>query len=1102
MKSIYHQGWSGPRRFNVLLKTKLTVLLLVISLLKIQANSYSPNTRLSLDHDQISMDQLLNEIENKTEFSFLYKNKEVDINRIVSVHVNREKSGSILDQSTPVHHELRDTGQISISSQTSTTLDRKEISSINKTIQEITVTGTIVDTEGTPLVGATVLEKGTTNGVISDFDGNFTINVANEDAVLAVSYIGFATKEILITGQSNISVVLEESAAGLDEVVVVGYGTVSKFELTSSVSHVSSKDFLDVGANSPIMLIQGKAAGVSVANTSAADPNSNPSIQVRGVSSRSAGLGPLIVIDGVPGGNLRNINENDIESMDVLKGGAASAIYGTRGSNGVILITTKSGNLGFNVIYKGNVTMDLPRNELPVLTAEEFREHLPARGVDFGGDTDWFKEITRVGVTQKHALQISGGSANSTYNGTVDVRDAHGIDLRSGRKEIGARLSLSHSDEKNIYKITMNVAPRKIESSNYGDYRSQGAFSQALSLNPTMPVFEDKEKGEYFEPTTWEAENPVEKLKLELDGGEIKYFDWDGTFKLDLFPLFGSNTSDILNTQITVAQQLNDQTSHWFRPSTSTLARKNGYSGEVSRGMSQSEQRSLEWFVNYELRKAGHGLKVLGGYSYQDFSNSGIDVSNKNFTSDALTYNSLQDGTYMSESEGRLGMSSYKNDARLVGFFSRVSYDYERKYLFTASLRYEGSSKFGANNKWGYFPGVSLGWRISEENFLSSIGWINELKVRTDYGITGNQDFSSYKSLPTMSGYGQVFYNGSYYQGWSRNSNVNSDLSWELGINFNLGVDFSLFDNRLYGDINYYNRTQKDLLGNYTVPIPPNIESSTFVNVGTMKNSGIEIAMNYEVIRGDLFNYNTGIVAFTTNNRFVSFSDDVYEGQDYYWLGGFPAPGSPGPVQQIRKGERIGTFFTFEYAGVDERGNWLVKSTNGETIPISNATDSDKRVVGNGLPKFTLSWNNSLQYRNFDFVAYFQGKFGYQVYNTHEFYWGLQSAAANLNVLKTTYTDNKDIVEGGNAHNSYFVQDADHLKLDVLTIGYTVQPFTKAISDLRFYITGKNLFTISKFDGVDLDVFPVNGLEPGVPDDKKSYYPSVRQLLLGVSVKF
>lgn len=966
--------------------------------------------------------------------------------------------------------------------------------------QNTTIEGVVKDTKGEPIIGASVLVKGTSTGTVTDLDGRFALN-ASTSGTLIIRYVGYKAKELPIQGKRTFNIIMEEDSEMLDDVVVIGYGSVSKKELTSAVSHVSSKDMLRIGTGNAAMQIQGKVSGVMIDNTASADPNGWPNIQIRGVSSRSAGLGPLIVIDGVPGGSLDNVNENDIESIDVLKDGAASAIYGTRGSNGVIAITTKKGKNDGNVhaFYSGFMNIATPINELKVLSANEFKAH--NRGDDYGADTNWFDELTKTSVSHSHTLQITGGNAKNNYRGTIDYKSSEGIDLRSDKEEIGGRLTFNHTSKNELYNVMVNVAPRSIKY-NKSDY---DVFWRALTINPTIPVMDPNDPTKYYTLTGWDVYNPVETLKLEEDGGEKKILNWDATFKLNLLPLLSpKNSSHFLNTQITLAQQVIDTDAYFYRPSTSTRAQLSGFKGEASRSYAKEKQESLEWLFNYMYDKGNHHVKLMGGYSYQYFVNSGFSAENKDFASDLLSYNNLGAGEYMGAAIGRTGMGSYKNDSKLIGFFGRLSYNLADKYFATFSLRHEGSSKFGANNKWGSFPAVSAGWRISEEKFMKDFRWIDDLKIRGDYGVTGNQNFGSYRSLATMQGYDLVYYQGQYITGWSFNSNPNPNLKWEKGKNWNVGVDFSLFKNRLSGSINYYNRKQQDLLGTYNVPMPPNGASTSFVNVGSMKNSGIEIEMNWNAIRSKDFDYTIGFVGATSNNSFISFSNQMYEGQKYYNMSSFPLyPNNPGPVQRIEEGERIGNFFTFQYAGVDDKGGWLIYSKDGEKIPITEGTDDDKRVVGNGLPKFTMSWTNSFRYKDFDLLLYFRGNFGFQIYDSHALYYGLQSAAVNTNVLKTAYGENKHITTGTNIHNSYFVHDGDFLKLDVATLGYNWNINSKWVDKVRLYFTARNLFTIRKYnDGLDVDNYAVNGMEPGVPSSKTSYYPSSRQYLLGVQVNF
>lgn len=970
--------------------------------------------------------------------------------------------------------------------------------------QQISIKGTVTDPSGEPLIGVSVTVPGTRIGAATDIDGNFSLE-ADSKGKLKFSYIGYVTMEEAINGRNVINVVMKENSEVLDEVVVIGYGTMDKKELTSAISHVGEKDFLTVSSLDPSMMIQGKVPGVSITNTGAGDPNNQASIQIRGVSSRSAGLGPLIVIDGVPGGNLTNINPNDIASFDILKDGAASAIYGTRGSNGVILVTTKKGSKDGNThtSYSGTFAWDKVVKELDMMSAQDYRDVRLGwgdRGVDLGGNLDWLDAVSRTGFTMQHTLTVSGGNERSNYRVSADYRDANGVDLRSNREEYGARASVMHTTKGGLFTINLNVAPRII----YRDNADWGVFRNAIEANPTTPLMDPENPNLYYNfQGQVVGSNPVELQKLEKNHSDTKLLDWDGTLKLNLLPLLAKDgTSDHnLSTQIMFADHQYSNNDSWFRPSTSTLAINGGYDGEASRAYSKERQYVVEWLTNYNTRIADkHNIKAMVGYSYQYSQYQGFSAWNKDFPNDGLGADNIGSGELAKE-EGEVLMSSYKNDAKLISFFGRVSYDFEGKYLFTASLRHEGSSKFGANHKWGDFPAVSAGWRISQESFMKDIEWINDLKIRADYGVTGNQDFGSYNSLSTMTGFGYYFYNGKYYQGWGPSKNVNPDLRWEKGKNWNIGLDFSLFNNRFYGSLNYFNRRQQDLLGNYKVSVPPYLFDETFVNVGTMKNTGFEFDLSFNAVNTKDFSYNFNVIGTVMSNKFVDFSNSDYVGQDFYNMCGTEDPYPYYNLQRIEKGKSLGNFYMWKYAGITNGGDWLVYDKDGDIIRASQATDEDRQVVGNGMPKLTMSTSHNFRYKNFDLALFFRGAFGFDLFNIHDFYYGTRNFTGN--VLKKAYGKNFDINPDANpVVSDYFLERGDYFKLDMLTLGYTLPtPKCRFLDRLRVYGTVKNVFTITKFSGVDPSTYQVNGLTPG-GQGSRTYYPSTRQFIVGLQLDF
>jgi TonB-linked SusC/RagA family outer membrane protein len=954
------------------------------------------------------------------------------------------------------------------------------------------VTGVVKNEKGEPLPGVSVFVKGTAKGTTTNGAGEFTID-ANKGDKLIFSFVGMETQELTIADQLQFNIVLRTKASQQDEIVVVGYGTLNNKEISSAITHISAKDLLVQGANSPLMAIQGKVAGLSITNTAAGDPNSTPNIQLRGVSSRDAGLGPLFVINGIPGGNLDNINQNDIESMDVLKGGAASAIYGTRGSNGVIVITTRKGSAESRIFYDGYASFDFITNKLSVLSKDQFLDN--ARGVDFGGHTDWLKAVSKSpSFAQKHTIQFSGGSARTNYMASLDYRKAEGVDLRASKEEYGGRVNINHRSANNLLEITFNAAPR-YALTNRADY---SGFNYALSLNPTLSVFDSTGKYAYIN-TGFFANNPVEVATSILSQQEIKYLDINGSLKLNIL--------NNLNTMVTVGQVTSSFRNQNFMPSTiSYVQQANGGTGRntASQSLDENDQKSFEWLGNYSLKLNRHSIKLLAGYSYQFFTSSGFNASNQQFPSDVLTYNNLGTGLWNLQA-GQNGVGSYKNSSKLIAFFGRLNYDLHEKYYLSASIRREGSSKFGANNKWGNFPAASIAWRLDRENFIQHISWLNELKLRADYGETGNQDFGNYLSLDTYSGYGYYVFNGVTYQVWGPSQNTNYDLRWEKAQNFNVGLDFGVLDGKVSGSLNYYTRKNKNLLGWYNVPNPPNVQNQTYANVGTMKNSGLEIQLKIAAVNTRHFSYTITATGATNSNKFVSFSNELFKGQQYIDVVGMPAPGSPGNIQRLQENKRIGSFYMMKSAGVDNTGALLVYDKKGDVIVANKANNDDRQFVGNGLPQFTASLGNNFTYKKWDLGIFLRGAFGYDLFNTVAFYLGTPATQKNANVLTSAYDGSKySLLTNPSTYSvlsDYFLEPGGFVKIANVSLGYTQPLSIKYLKSVRLYATGRNLHTFTRFTGGDPELIQTNSLYPGV-NPSLSYYPSTLQVLLGLQLNF
>ena len=967
--------------------------------------------------------------------------------------------------------------------------------------QQQTLKGVVIDENGEPVIGAAVFVVETNKGEITDIDGNFTINVS-KGQTLRFTYIGFTTQDVQFRGQDNLRIVMQQEATALDEVVVVGYGTMTRKEMTSAISHVSAEDLNHVTSLDSRMLLQGKVSGVSVTNTALADPNSQGSVQIRGVSSRSAGTGPLYVIDGIPGGDMTNINPADIESIDVLKDGAASAIYGTRGSNGVILVNLKKGTKDGNVhtSYSASFTMNVAKRELDVLNADQFRAYRCVLNplADKGASTDWFDAATQVGMSHMHTITLSGGNPRTNYRVTADFRDAEGLDLRSDRLEYGARTNVSHTTKSGLFTFTASFTPRIIKRN-----KSAGSvFKNAVGNNPTNPIYDpDSKNGFYAWPSAEPGYNIIEQMSETIDMTEIKLLEWNASAGVNLLPLFTPKKDNMtLKSVVSVSQYIVDKFGGTFSPSTYASNINNGIVGSASRSYDNSETTNLEWVTNFSTKMQGHQVRAMAGYSWNYGVSSGMSASNENFDSDLLTFNNLGSGLKAGE-DGETRMSSYKNDHTLISFFARVNYDWKERYMLSASLRYEGSSRFGANHKWGYFPAVSAGWRLSDEPWMKGTSsWLNDLKVRYDYGVTGNQDFGNYQSLATYGSFGYYEYQGERFKVWGPNKNVNADLRWEKGHNQNFGIDFSLFNYRLTGSLNYFHRRQSDLLGEYDVPVPPNLFNKIYANVGTMRNQGFEFDITVNPIRKDNFNWDITVVGATSDNKFMSFSNDLYQGQKYYSVCTMENPNNPGPLQRIEEGQRVGNYYTYRYAGVDNSGDWLIFDKNNNVIPVAQGTEEDKTITGNGLPKFTGSLTSSFRLYDFDFSFSIRGAAGFQIFNVHDFYYGLQSK--NTNILTSAYSRNAHITSGKNVISDYFIEPGDYLKLDNVSAGYTLKLDTKYLEKVRVFFNANNLYTMTKFTGIDPSVYEVNGLTPGTFGGSCAYYPSAFQFVFGLQLGF
>ena len=953
---------------------------------------------------------------------------------------------------------------------------------------QTTINGHVKDDTGEDIIGASVIVKGTQNGTVTDFDGNFQLK-CEPGVTLVISFIGFTPQEVKAANQMEIT--LKEDVAQLNEVVVVGYGSLAKKEISSSVVQVNKDQFNQGAASDPMALIAGKVTGLNVAATAEANPNSMTDIQVRGAGSLTASNGPLIVIDGIAGGDLRNIATQDVESITVLKDAGSAAIYGTRGANGVILVTTKkgSGTAGVtNVTYDSYIALNVAKPHPEILSTEEFRRS--RRGQDYGGDSDWWDEITRpMSYNLNQYISIDSSTKNGYFGLSVNYKKGNGLDIVSAREEYGGRFVGEQRVLNNRVQFNASLSGRKVHE----DWGNNGLFDTALTMNPTIPV--KNPDGTYYQPNSpTDIHNPVNDLKENISQGDRIYLLGNADVKLNILQMEQHN----LNTSLSYALQYNDLKNNFYTPSTSSESFWNGYAGRANVNYQKWWTNRLEWLVNYTLTISEHQLKAVLGYSWERSKWEQSGNENKDFVYDSMGWYGIGNGTALQEGKANLWGGS--SESTLIGFFGRLNYNYRDMLFVSASMRREGSTKFGANTKWGNFPSASLAWEITQTPFAQSLQTtFQSLKPRISYGVTGRSDFDAYRSLSTYSSYGAYLIDGEWINGYAPSLNANPDLAWEKSTAFNIGLDFVALNSRLRGSVEYFDRRSQDLLYNYTAPQPPFIYSTILVNVGTTKNTGIEVSLEYDVLAKTALRWTTGVNWSMGETKLMKLSSDVYQ-MAYLDLYQKPGPGSSEYFFRVEEGGKIGQFYGYEHAGIDENGLLLIYDNEGNKVNASQADPSYKRNIGNGAPRHFLSWSNSFKYKSWDLSMLFRSALGYQIFNMRKYGMGLQGAGTD-NVLRTAYTKYSDVQSSGGIISSYFLEDGDYLKLDNVTVGYSFTPRKREIIEsLRVYLTAKNLFTLTGYEGNDPSIVTSTGITPGI--DTNSAYPQAVQLSLGVSLRF
>lgn len=960
------------------------------------------------------------------------------------------------------------------------------------------VTGKVKDSSGEPVIGASVVVKGNnTMGTITDFDGNFMLDVPTK-SVLVISYIGYVTQEVPTAGKKSLEIILKEDTKTLDEVVVIGYGTQRKGDVTSSVASVKADNFVKGAVKDVGQLIQGKVAGLAITNPNG-DPTGSTQIRLRGTNTiGGANTAPLVLIDGIPG-ELGTVAPEDVESVDVLKDGSAAAIYGTRGTNGVILITTKQAKgVDINQVeYNGYVSTSLIAKKLDMLNADEFRTLYPDQ--DHGADTDWIDEISRTPISHVHNLSLMGGNSKTNYIANLNYASRQGIMKKSDFESFQGRIEVTHRmfDDKLKLKFGLFGKKNQMESTTSGGSFRGWVYGQATRRNPTDPVRnedgtwnENVSKFEYENPLAllYEAEGNVKKTQLRYNGNIV----YNPIKDLTLSAVF-SYIRDNMN------RGYGETLSH-------ISALRDGLAGWSSVGAYTKMEKLMELTAQYNKEIGAHKFSVLGGYSYNETDFEELWIDNYGFQDDYFGgWHNI--GIDSALKDGKANIGSKKTPTNLIGFFGRATYSFKNRYLLMGALRYEGASQlWGTDNAWGLFPSVSVGWRITEEAFMKNQKIFDDLKLRVGYGVTGSQPKDPFLGVAMLKYGSYAFVNGNWIQTIVPASNPNPDLKWEEKKETNIGLDFVLWGGRLSGSIDYYNRDVDGLIYEYGVPTPPNLYNKTMANGGTMRNRGVEVLVTVVPVQNKDFEWSTTGTFSLNSNKLISLSGSIFKSDyDYFNTGTVEYSGQVADSHRVQVGESIGNFYGFKVVDVDSEGRWIYEDRNGELVNYKDFTHApeDKHVIGNGLPKWYAGWNNTLRYKNFDLNVTMRGAFGFQIINGGRMNYENVKNSRFENRLKSV----NDLVFGKHTlspevepeFNSYYVEDGDYWKIDNITLGYSFGQVGKYIKSLRVYGSVLNALTITGYKGIDPEV-STDGLTPGY--DTRDRYPSVRSFTFGVNVKF
>jgi TonB-linked SusC/RagA family outer membrane protein len=1092
MKFYFQTGYRLPAFVHkLLLVMKLTVILLITFFL--QTSKASFGQKISIQANNVSVEKVFQIIQSQTPFRILYAEEMLSGLENVNLNlenVSIEETLNACFKNKPLTYTINN----------SVIVIKFKTGPVNaqKHVQAVTITGKVTDANNIPLPGVSILLKGTTTGTVSGVDGGYQLRLPENQGTLVFSFIGFTRVEIPLDGDKTVvNVQLKEEPRSMNEVVVVGYGTQRRGEVTSAVASVKSEDFVKGSVTDAAQLIRGKVAGLAVVTTDG-DPTGASQINLRGITTLNSGTSPLVIIDGVPG-TLTTVAPEDIESIDVLKDGSAAAIYGTRGTNGVILITTRKSKGKHEPSLELNTYFTTQRitKRLDFFSADDYRQ-LVKQGkpgaTDYGASTNWLDQITQKPLSQVYNISLKGSTENTNYIVNLNYRNLDGIIKKSDNKILYPRIEVNHKMFDGKLKLNANLSGYEqsfFSGSDGGSYRGD-VYRNAMTYNPTDPV--RTASGGYTEHTDkTEYANPVSLI--EQTDGLIQNTNLRTIGSATFTPITG------LDIKALGSRDLNNSTRGYYESKLHYSTLHDGRNGYASRGTTRSEEDLVEITVNYRKTLGSHSFNGLAGYSWRNTDFQNYYMQNWDFPTDDYSYNSMQSGLALKRGEAI--ENSYRSQNKLIGYFFRLNYSFQDKYLLMASIRREGSSKFGVNNKYGNFPAVSVGWNAKNESFLINNAVISSLKFRAGYGITGTEPSLPYMSLNRINFNTYTLINGQWVQVINPSSNANPDLRWEKKKELNIGMDYGVLDNRITGSIDWYKRTTNDLLFNYPVATPPYLYDNITANAASMENKGIEVGLNIIAVQGKAFNWTTSINYSHNKNKILSLSDKSFQLASGYFDSGTTGEPIQQSISRIQIGQSIGNFWGFKSIDIDDKGHWIIEGKDGQPKSIDDQQADDKQIIGNGLPKHYLSWNNTFAYKNFDLNITMRGAFGFQILNTSRMVYESPVMLTRGNLLSSAYDNiyGKRPLADDQSLNylSYYIEKGDYWKIDNVTLGYNIKLNKPSIKNVRIYVSASNLKTFTGYKGIDPEV-NIIGLTPGVDD--RNRYPATSTYTLGAFLTF